>query len=401
MPLIEISPFLSFNLAVVLLIAGKILTLNSTTLRKYSIPEPVAGGFLCVAVVGSAYFLFGQKVQFDLPSRDFLLLLFFAGIGLKSDMRTLLAGGRPLFVLVVLSGVFILLQNFVGMGIATAFNLSATAGLMVGSISLTGGIGTTLAWAPILSGQYGVTNALEIGIAANTVGLIAACTIGGPIAAFLIRRRMIATSGKSDLDIGASHREPAARIDYFCILWAILGLNITVLLGVGLHELITVSGLTLPTFVSCLLAGILIRNLMPIAPGKKIRRIWPGVDDALSLISDLSLGLFLTMALMGLQIWQLDGLFLFIAGALAIQIALTVAFTLLIVFPSMGGDYEATVISAGFGGITLGSTATAIANMTAVTQQYGAAHRAFVIVPLVCGFFIDLINALAISVFLL
>ena len=121
--------------------------------------------------------------------------------------------------------------------------------------------------------------------------------------------------------------------------------------------------------------------------------------DPAVLVSDLSLGLFLTMALMGLQLWQLNGVFAFIACTLAIQIALTVIYTVTIVFRLMGRDYEAVVMSAGFGGITLGSTATAIANMTAVTQQYGAAHRAFIVVPLVCGFFIDIVNAFIISAF--
>jgi ESS family glutamate:Na+ symporter len=147
------------------------------------------------------------------------------------------------------------------------------------------------------------------------------------------------------------------------------------------------------------MAGILIRNLMPIAVSSRVQKLWPGVDDGLALVSDLALGLFLTMALMGLQLWQLNGVFTFVASALVVQIILAVIFTISIVFRFMGKDYEAVVISAGFGGIALGSTATAIANMTAVTQQYGAAHRAFIVVPLVCGFFIDIVNALIISAF--
>ena len=188
-------------------------------------------------------------------------------------------------------------------------------------------------------------------------------------------------------------------MDYFCLLWAILALNVAVMLGMALVSLIALTGFRLPTFVSCLLAGIAIRNLMPLAAGAAITRIWPGVRQGLSLLSDLSLGLFLTMALMGLQLWQLSGVFTFVVAALAVQIALTIVYTVFIVFPAMGRDYEAAVISASFGGITLGSTATAIANMTAVTQQYGAAHRAFIVVPLVCGFFIDLVNAVVIAIF--
>jgi len=170
--------------------------------------------------------------------------------------------------------------------------------------------------------------------------------------------------------------------------------------GTALHGLIAQTGLTLPAFVSSLIAGIVLRNLLPVAPSKLVRRVWPGTDDALGLISDLALGLFMIMALMSLQLWELASYFDFIIVVLAIQIFLTIAFTVMVIFPAMGRDYEAAVISAGFSGISLGSTATAIANMTAVAQQHGAAHKAFVIVPLVCGFFIDIVNALIISAFL-
>lgn len=373
--------------------------MNIAVLRKYSIPEPVVGGILCASLVALAYWIAGWRIQFELGMRDYLLLLFFASIGLKSDAATLLQGGRPLVVLLALATTFMLIQNATGMGIAALFGLDPKAGLMVGSVSLTGGVGTTVAWAPIFVGDLGIANAMELGIASNTVGLIAACVIGGPMAALLIRRNRIVTSGDADLDIGAAHEEPEPKMDYFCLLWAILALNVAVMLGMALDSLIALTGFRLPAFVSCLLAGIAIRNLMPLAAGAAITRVWPGVRQGLSLLSDLTLGLFLTMALMGLQLWQLSGVFTFVVAALVVQVALTIVYTVFIVFPAMGRDYEAAVISASFGGITLGSTATAIANMTAVTQQYGAAHRAFIIVPLVCGFFIDLVNAVVIAMF--
>lgn len=398
--MIEINAFLSFNIAVVLLICGKVLTMNVAVMRKYSIPDPVAGGLLCAAFVGLIYLIFDYKFLFSLGARDFLLLIFFSAIGLNSDMRTLRRGGRPLIVLVTLATVFILLQNITGMGVAAVFGLDQKAGLMAGSISLTGGVGTTMAWAPIFVSNHGISNALEIGVAANTVGLVAACVIGGPIAAFLIKRYRVETSRGKDLDIGSSHANTHARMDYFCVLWAILAVNMTIMLGMGMHSLIAMMDVTLPSFVSCLLAGILLRNLTPIAFGNAINRTWPGINDGLALLSDLALGLFLTMALMGLQLWELKGFFIFVLAALTIQVALTIAYVVVIVFPAMGRDYEAVVLSAGFGGIALGSTATALANMTAVTQQYGAAHRAFIIVPLVCGFFIDVVNAIVIALFL-
>ncbi|NKX15756.1 sodium/glutamate symporter [Ochrobactrum pseudogrignonense] len=396
--MIQVSPFLSFTIAVLLLIVGKILTMNIAVLRKYSIPEPVVGGILCALLVALAYWIAGWRIQFELGVRDHLLLLFFASIGLKSDTATLLQGGRPLIVLLALATAFMLIQNVTGMGIAALFGLDPKAGLMVGSVSLTGGVGTTVAWAPIFVGDLGIANAMELGIASNTVGLIAACVIGGPMAALLIRRNGIVTSGDADIDVGAAHEEPEPKMDYFCLLWAIRR-SMSRSCSAWRSTPDRADGLQTPTFVSCLLAGIAIRNLMPLAAGAAITRIWPGVRQGLSLLSDLSLGLFLTMALMGLQLWQLSGVFTFVVAALAVQIALTIVYTVFIVFPAMGRDYEAAVISASFGGITLGSTATAIANMTAVTQQYGAAHRAFIVVPLVCGFFIDLVNAVVIAIF--
>ncbi|MFT4011786.1 MAG: sodium/glutamate symporter [Paracoccus sp. (in: a-proteobacteria)] len=399
MTAMTIDAFLSFTLAATLLICGKLLTMRLGILQRWAIPEPVVGGFLCAAVTALIYAFAGVDIRFEVQMRDFLLLVFFAGIGLNADIRSLAQGGRPLVILLGLASGFIVIQNLVGMGMAGLFGQPVQAGLMLGSVSLTGGIGTALAWAPIIGERAGIGNALELGIAANTVGLIAACLIGGPMAAFLIRRRGVSPTSDSDLDIGITHDEPAARLDYFCILWAILILNVTVMIGMFLHYSIAATGITLPAFVSCLFAGIAMRHVTILTFGRALRRTWPGVRDGLALISDLSLGLFLTMTLMALQIWQLHGSLGFITLTLAIQVALTILFILIAVFPSMGRDYEAAVISAGFGGIALGSTATAIANMTAVTQQNGAAHRAFLIVPLVCGFFIDLVNALIIGLF--
>lgn len=396
--MIDVQPFLSFNIAVILLLVGKAITLRSSMLRRYSIPEPVVGGVLCAAVVAAIYFLWDRQIRFQLEVRDFLLLVFFAGIGLKSDIRTLLRGGRPLVVLLVLATIFIVAQNAVGMTVASLFGLPPLAGLLAGSVALTGGVGTTVAWVPIFVEELGIANAMELGLASNTVGMIAACVVGGPMAAFLLRRHGIETSSSSRLDLGAVHDRPPP-LDYFGVLWAILVINVTIMLGTGLDALVAQTGLILPTFVSCLIAGIIVGNVSPLLFSRRLPRDRPGIARGLALISDIALGLFLTMALMALQLWELANVLGFIVTVLTIQIALTVVFTILMVFRAMGRDYEAAVISAGFGGIALGSTATAIANMTAVTQQHGAAHRAFIVVPLVCGFFIDIVNALVISAF--
>ena len=394
----EFGGFVSFTLAIILLFLGKTLTSRIEILRRYSIPEPVIGGFLCAAVVGVAYFAFDLKVTFTLEVRDWLLLYFFAAIGLRADIRTLISGGKPLLILLILASTFIFLQNLAGIGIATAFGMDPKAGLMVGSISLTGGVGTALAWAPTFVEKLGISNALELGVAANTVGLISACVIGGPIARYLITRHKLSTSGDEPLDIGVEHeRQHTTMVDSYGILWAWLWLNVAMIFGYFLDQALAAGGLQLPLFVSCLIGGILIGNVRNLV--LKRDELYPGAKLGIALISDISLGMFLTMALMGLELWELQGLVLFITVVMVIQILLSILFTLFIVFRLMGRDYEASVISAGFGGITLGSTATAIVNMTAVAKQYGAAHRAFIIVPLVCGFFIDLVNAFIINFF--
>lgn len=391
-----VDDFLSFTLAIILLFIGKGLTGKVAILRRYSIPEPVIGGFMCAAGVGIAYFFFDLKVTFSLEVRDWLLLYFFSAIGLQADIRTLISGGKPLAILLVLASFFILLQNLTGMGIAGAFGMDPKAGLMVGSISLTGGVGTALAWAPTFVDSLGITNALELGVAANTVGLIAACVVGGPIARFLITRNNIVTSGDSDLNVGVKRSEElSTRVDAYGFLWSWLWLNITLVLGYFINEALAAGGLRLPLFVSCLMGGIVVGNARNLVLGRD--EAYPGAKLGIALISDICLGMFLTMALMGLQLWELQGILLFITVAMLFQVFLSVIFTLFIVFRAMGKDYEASVMCAGFGGITLGSTATAIVNMTAVAKQYGAAPRAFIVVPLVCGFFIDVVNALIIN----
>ncbi len=393
---IHIDAFTSFTIAIILLFVGKDITHRVALLRKYSIPDPVVGGLICVLAIAAIYLGFGRQVHFDLDVRNYLLLYFFACIGLRSDVAMLRAGGKPLIILTLLAGIFIILQNSVGMAIASLFGLAPKAGLMAASISLTGGIGTTLAWAPDFVSRLGITNAMEIGIASNMVGLIAACCIGGPIASFLLKRHRLQGNDGAALIIGSPNQQDIP-VDYYSILRAWLWLNIALLAGSHITALFNKAGLHLPDFVGALLAGIIIRNTVPLFMPKDFVFRISNARKGMAIISDICLGMFLTMALMDLRPWELKGSLGFLSVVLTCQIALAVLFTVFIVFRAMGKDYESAVICSGFGGIALGSTATAVANMTAVSREYGAANRAFLVVPLVCGFAVDLINALVIN----
>ncbi len=390
----------SVTLAILLLFVGKGLTARIAVLRRYSIPEPVVGGVLCAAVVCALYYGMGLQVDFELGARDMFLLYFFAALGLNSNVASLRKGGWKLVVLLALAGFYIVFQNLVGMGLARAWGMDPRAGLMVGSISLTGGVGTTVAWTPHFVEELGIANAGELGLASNMVGMIAACVVGGPIAGWLIRRHQVRPSDDAGLEVGTLYgEEERTTLDYTGVLLALFWLNIALILGQGISYLISEAGMLLPGFVGALMAGILLRLLGDLfAPNG--RRMWKpeAMQPGVALISDISLGLFLVMALMGLQLWVLESLLGFITVAMLVQVTLVVLFSVFVVFKAMGGDYESAVVSAGFGGIALGSTATAMANMTAVAREYGAAPRAFVIVPLVCGFFIDLANAVIVGV---
>jgi ESS family glutamate:Na+ symporter len=174
-------------------------------------------------------------------------------------------------------------------------------------------------------------------------------------------------------------------------------IGLTIGLGLEINAIVAASGLRLPVFVTCLLAGIILTNTLPLL----FKRFpWPARTPSLALLSDVSLGLFLAMSLMSLQLWTLSGMGASIALLLLAQFLVSAIYTIFVVFPIMGKTYDAAVISAGYSGLTLGATPTAIANMTAVTEQFGASPQAFIIVPLVGAFFIDIANAFAIQKFL-
>ncbi len=397
---LQISPFMAVTLGIIVLFVGKRINESVAFLREFSIPEPVTGGLIFSVLFAIVYASSGVAVEFDLGARDFLLVYFFTTIGINASLKDLLAGGKPLVVLLIITIGYMVVQNLTGISVAALFDMSAPAGLLGGTVSLIGGHGTTIAWSPQIAEDYGVTNAMEIGLACATFGLILASLMGGPIAKFLINRHQLTPEKLETLDVGTTQDQRAPAIGSIDLLDAILAIHMSAVLGVLLNEGLEELGLRLPLFVTCLFAGILISNLIPKNFPRFSGRAWPTRTPAMALIADISLGIFLAMSLMSMQLWTLIDLAGPIFTILSAQFVIAVAVNIFIVFPAMGRNYDAAVVCAGFGGISLGSTPTAMANMSAVTQRYGASHLAFIIVPLVCAFFIDLVNALLIPFFL-
>nr|WP_259737594.1 sodium/glutamate symporter [Synechococcus sp. CS-1329] len=398
---LEIGSFATFNVAIVVLAIGRWLNQRVAVLRQFNIPEPVSSGLLVCVLLALVHAVSGLEVGFNLATRDFLLLYFFAAIGLGADIRTLIAGGRPLLVLVGLTLGYMVLQNLTGVGVASLMGLDPLKGLLGGSVSLLGGHGTAIAWAPRFVRDHGIDNALEIGIACATLGLVLASLMGGPVARFLIHRHRLRTGPADGPSTGAGERADTPSdlrpVTYFSLLSTLFWLNMSLAVGEVLHTSLQAMGSNLPLFVCSLFGAILLTNLVPrLLP----RMRWPAGSRSLALMSEISLGIFLTMSLMSLQLWTIAGLAGPILLILAAQFLVALVFAVVVVFPAMGSDYDAAVICSGFGGISLGATPTAMANMAAVSHRYGPSPQAFIIVPLVSGFFVDISNAVVIQRFL-
>jgi len=398
MEIYQFSERQTIIIAILVLYLGKYLSKNIKFLQDYNIPDAVTGGVLASLFFGLFFAVFKWQIEFTLNVRDALLIVFFTTIGLSSKLKTLLQGGKPLLILLITAVVYLILQNLAGLGVAKVMGLDLPIGLIAGSVSLSGGHGTAIAWAPIFRNNYGIVKASEIGVASATFGLVLGGIIGGPVARWLItRNRLRANNQDQDLTVGIKQSQRNVNIDYNTMLHSILVIGLTIGLGIQINYWVTPLGLKLPDFVTCLLAGIILTNTVPLV----LKRFpWPANTPSLALISDVSLGLFLSMSLMSLQLWTLIDLAGPIAILLLVQFSLSIIYTVLLVFPLMGKNYHASVVCAGYLGLTLGATPTAIANMTAVTEHFGASPQAFIIVPLVGAFFIDLFNAFIIQQFL-
>jgi len=396
---IVVPAFISVTLGFIVFFLGVFLTRKVTFLGNYNIPEPVSGG-LAVALLTWAFFaMTGQQIVFDLEVRDYLLVVFFATIGLNARISDLFLGGRLLVLLLAMTLVFMVLQNVVGLVGVTVFGLPPATSVLVGSASLIGGHGTAIAWGPQIEEMTGFGAAPEMGVAAATLGLILAAVLGGPIAKRLIDRNDLKSDQSEEPIVGLEFDDtenPDDLINHVSLMRGMLAVHVAILLGYILHLAILDAGVKLPLFVPCLLVGIAMSNTVPyVFPSL----IWPARSKSLAVISDYCLSVFLAMSLMSLQLWTLAELGAPILAVLVLQVVMTVAFILFVFFRLMGSSYQGAVLSAGFAGFTLGATPTAIANMSSVTKRYGPAPLAFIVLPLVSAFFVDLANAVIIQVF--
>ncbi|TAM02954.1 MAG: sodium/glutamate symporter [Paraburkholderia sp.] len=382
--------------SLVLLLGGRLVS-RLPLLRRWTIPEPVAGGLVVALILFGLHSGANIDVKFDTSLQTPLILAFFATIGLNANLASLKMGGPVLvrFLAVVIG--LLVLQNVVGIGMSLWLGIDPLFGLLGGSVTLSGGHGTGAAWGRVFSETHGLSSATEVAMACATFGLIMGGILGGPVAEQLLKRigRRGAAAGEAAAPDAYAFEEPNAEqpTTPAAFINTLTLIAISLAAGSAISRLLAGSAFELPTFVCVLFVGVLLSNGLAYF-GR------PVAEHAVALIGNVSLALFLAMALMTLRIWELSALALPVFTILAAQTILMVLYAMYVTFRAMGRDYNAVVLAAGHCGFGLGATPTAIANMQAVTARYGHSHVAFLIVPMVGAFFMDIVNAIVIKLFL-
>ena len=384
-------------LASIVLLIGYFLVKRIRVLKGFNIPEPVVGGFLVAILFMIWHEVNGTSFTFDKNLQNTMMLVFFTSIGLSANFARLIKGGKPLVIFLVAAGLLIFCQNIIGVGLAEVLGIDPAYGLIAGSVTLTGGHGTGAAWADTFTQAFQLPAATEIAMACATFGLVFGGIIGGPVARFLLNHQKQGENPENDEvdDVEEAFEHPTyqRKVNARSIIETIAMMSFCLLIGKYLDGLTKGTHLQLPTFVWCLFTGVIIRNSLTHIFKFRV------ADSAIDVLGSVGLSIFLAIALMSLKLWELAGLATDVMVILAVQVVFMAIFAIFVTYRMMGKDYDAIVLSAGHCGFGLGATPTAVANMQAVTSRFGPSHKAFLIVPMVGAFFIDLINAAALKLF--
>ena len=393
------------------LFAGYALQRRVSFLARYNIPAPVVGGLIVAVAVSLLRVAGHEPVRFDTTLQAPLMIAFFTSIGFGASVALLRSGGPAVALFLGLATVVAIAQNLAGGAVASALGVPPLLGVLAGSVALTGGPATALAFAPLFE-QAGVTGAATLGVASAMVGIVSGGIIGGPIGTFLIERRRLRPAGRTGspplpeaatagdvvlaleppdpVPPALAGEDPGAR----ALLKGVVSLLAAMAVGSWISAGFTALGVTLPAYIGAMLSAAALRNFDDLTGW--IRLPHRLLDD----LGNAALALFIAMALMTLKLWELQNLALPLFVIVLAQVALITVVCFWPTFRLMGRDYDAAVMSSGFCGFMLGTTANAMANMGVLTEKYGPAPRAYLVVPMVGAFFIDFTNAVIITAFL-
>ena len=376
-------------------------------LARYNIPAPVIGGLIVAGILTAVRTPTYTPITFDTKLQSPMMVAFFTSIGFAASLRLLKVGGPQVLIFFAVATLFAVAQNVLGAGMAMAFGLHPLFGVLTGSVTLTGGPATGLAFAPLFEAN-GVPGAATVAVASAMVGIVMGGVIGAPIATRLIEKNRLRArqAEPQPMDAPVANQvmeeqladEPIAAPagedeESFVLLQSVVLILVAMWLGSFVSAWFTSLGITLPAYIGAMLVAAVIRNLDDVTGVFRIQQ--RVIDD----IGNVALALFIVMALMTLKLWEIANLAGPMLAILAAQVALIAAICFWPIFQLMGKDYESAVMSGGFCGFMLGTTANAMANMRSLVERYGPAPRAFLVVPMVGAFFIDFTNAVLITVF--
>ena len=372
---IQLNMYHALALGAAMYALGLVLTKKLPVFSRFCIPAPLVGG-LCFAIFNTILYATGTAViTFDDTLQTVFMIFFFTTVGFTVSIPMLLKSGKSVIMLLILSVVMIILQNVVGSGVMALMGKDPLYGLACGSIAMIGGPGTAAGIGPDLDAA-GAIGGTTVAVAAATFGLIFGSLLGGPIARKLIVKNHLRdelAEQTVEEDVDDTHYNTHA-----------VGNVVSVLLT-------NLCGFSFPIYIGSMLVAVVVRNVID---HFKIME-FPAAE--ISTMGNMFLAIFLSMALSGLKLWQLVDLALPMIVALAAEVLLMVVFSLLVVFPVMGRDYDAAMITAGFIGFGMGATSNAMANMQAVSRRYGPSPSAYFVIPMVGGLFNDFFNAAIIA----
>ena len=415
---VDLNMIQTAGIGALALMVGMVLTRKVAFLQKLCIPSPVSGGIL-FSLLGLALYSWGHiELSFDHTLQDTFMLAFFTSVGFQTDFKVLKQGGKALGIMLVLLVLIITLQNLMPWGITKLMGVNPLLGITAGSVSMTGGHGTAGGFAGVLE-QMGLHGAGTIGMAAATFGLIAGSMIGGPLAEFIIRKKLTQEQMQQDVEIDpamagieSDEASPEGRAKRMssneqefqqyakASYWILLAMAGGTLLSWALAK----TGVTFPSYFGALILAAIMRNTIGFIPYKENGKWVKGEKqfdmDRIISVGNICLSMFLGMAMISLRLWELSSLALPLVVILVSQIVMMILFVYFVAFPLLGRDYDAAVLCAGICGFGLGATPNAMANMSAVCYKYRYTVKPFLIVPIIGAMFADLINAAIITLFL-
>lgn len=376
---------------------GKYMKNKFPILSKYCIPPSVVGGFIFALLILAFNVTNIATINLDITLQNIFMTAFFTSIGFTASIKILKQGGIKVVTFLSLAVLLVISQNIVGVTLASLFGLSPLLGLCTASIPMVGGHGTAGSFGPILE-DMGISGATTVSVASATFGLIMGSIIGGLVARNLIIRHKLKTvhdeNAKTTIAaVGDFNEENHNILSFKKLMTGACFLFIAMGLGSIVSKLIEASGLTFPSYIGAMLVASIIRNIYDFR-GKEI------VEKEIETLGGLSLSFFLTMALMGLKLWQLFDLALPLVIMLVAQVILAGLFAYIVTYRVMGKNYEAAVFASAICGFGMGATPNAIANMDELTNKYGFVPTPYFVVPIVGCLFIDFINSAIITIFI-